>query len=285
MAPAPRIGPLRRQARRFAPPNVGQADLLIARLAALQRVTALQAVRELWEAAPATLLRFGARYYSQNDEDGIVHEILRRVGEGGRRFVEIGASDGRENNTIHLLLQGWSGLWVEGSPERCDAARARWAGPVREGRLEVRQQMVDADNVKALRERASQADVLSLDIDGNDYHILEALGRLSARLVVLEYNAALGPWVDWVMPYDAQHSWDGTDRYGASLLALERQMRGQGYALVACNVTGVNAFFVPQPLAEAHFDGPFTTEAQFQPARPWLQEGLVSGGIVGMGAR
>ena len=64
-------------------------------------------------ADPKRLLRYGFKLYAQNDEDGIIQEIFRRIGTTNRSFVEFGAQNGLENNTANLLLQGWSGLWIE----------------------------------------------------------------------------------------------------------------------------------------------------------------------------
>ena len=58
------------------------------------------------------LVKSGYRVYSQADEDGILHEIFRRIGEGKRTFLELGVGNGLENNTLFLLVQGWSGIWI-----------------------------------------------------------------------------------------------------------------------------------------------------------------------------
>jgi hypothetical protein len=62
--------------------------------------------------------------------------------------------------------------------------------------------------------------VLSIDIDGNDYWIWEAINCVKARVVVIEYNAKFPPDFEWVMPYNPDHIWDGSDNYGASLKSL-----------------------------------------------------------------
>lgn len=278
------MGFFRRQLRKVLPGNVKQSDALIRELRDVRRANLLQVAHTI-RSAPGhkgKLFQFGARFYSQNDEDGILHEIFRRIGDGSRKFLEIGAGDGTENNTLHLLLCGWTGTWVEGDPGSVKRAMERWAGPVRDGRLRILGTFLAVDNLQGIQEMARQADLLSLDIDGNDHHILEALGPLSARVVVLEYNAMLGPWADWVMPYNPTHQWDGSDRFGASLAAFQRSMDRLGYALVGCNMTGVNAFFVRRDLAKKHFEGPFTAEHQFQPYTPWLSAGLAPGLPVGI---
>jgi hypothetical protein len=87
---------------------------------------------------------------------------------------------------------------------------------------------------------------VSLDLDGNDYHITEALlgGGLRPALWISEYNARFSPSTNWVMPYDPLHRWQSTDYYGASLAAWCDLFAEAGYRLVCCNANGVNAFFV-----------------------------------------
>src|SRR6476660_9739248 len=68
---------------------------------------------------PRSLNRFEYKAFSQSGEDGILHEIFRRIGlEGAGTFIEIGVGDGLENNTLQLLQMGWRGLWLEADPRR-----------------------------------------------------------------------------------------------------------------------------------------------------------------------
>lgn len=62
---------------------------------------------------PKYLLKHGFKVYSHADEDGIIKEILKRIGVGQTTFVEIGCGSGIENNTVYLLMQGWSGLRMD----------------------------------------------------------------------------------------------------------------------------------------------------------------------------
>src|ERR1700761_1083021 len=68
-------------------------------------------------ADPKRLLRYGFKVYSQCDEDGIIQEIFRRIGTGNKRFVEFGVETGIECNSVKLLIEGWHGLWLDGSPD------------------------------------------------------------------------------------------------------------------------------------------------------------------------
>jgi len=207
------------------------------------------------ERGASGLRRLECSRFSQNGEDGVIAEIARRIGAQRRTFVEIGASDGRQNCTRALLEDGWSGVWVEGDPAAAAAARELAAGRS----VEVVEAFVDRSNAVALLREAGadeHADVLVIDVDGNDWWIWRALasGGLRPSVVIVEYNPHLGPWLDWRLPHDRDHRWDGSARYGASLQAFAALARRLGYALVHCEATGTNAFFVRRPLAGASLD-------------------------------
>jgi hypothetical protein len=233
------------------------------------------------------LLRFGYRVYSQSDEDGILHEILRRIGSGSRTFVEIGAGDGLENNTLFLLAQGWRGLWIEGSARKVAAARKKLGALVSDGRLRVERQFVTAGNIDEKIRRLAPApdvDLLSVDIDGNDYHVLRAIRSIEPRVIVAEYNAKFPPDVSWVMEYNEAHRWDESDYFGSSLKALEKLLAERGYSLVGCNLLGCNAFFVRRELAaDPPFCSPFTAENHYEPPRYFLLPAYDSGFPAGFG--
>jgi hypothetical protein len=225
------------------------------------------------------LLRSGRKVYSQNEEDGIIAEVFRRIGTSSRRFVEIGAGDGLENNTLWLLLQGWSGAWLEGQTSLAANISEKFAPLIASGRLTVLNTFATPESVRRLEREGffTGIDLLSLDIDGNDYHIIAALEKLEARLVVVEYNAKFPPPHKFIMKYDSKFHWDMTDYHGASLAAWDELLHVKGYSLVGCNITGVNAFFVRNDLVSGKFCEPLTPENHYEPARYWLTNGFVSG--------
>jgi hypothetical protein len=96
-------------------------------------------------------------------------------------------------------------------------------------------------------------DLLSIDIDGNDYWIWESLASVSPRIVVIEFNAGLDPARQLVQPYEPNWAWDSTAFYGASLGALRRLAERKGYQLVHVELTGSNAFFIRKDVAAGHF--------------------------------
>ena len=233
-------------------------------------------------ADPRRLERFGRKVYSQNDEDGIIEEIFRRIGTGARTFVEFGVSDGRECNTLKCLLEGWRGLWIEAGGEFCAAIRRVFPEQLAAGALELEESMVTAENIDGLIAasrvaRSGELDLLSIDIDGNDYYVLQAIRAVRARVVVIEYNAKFPPPMDLVIPYDPQHAWDGSDYMGASLQALANLAGRLGYQLVGTNITGANAFFVRSDLAGDRFFQPARAETLYNPPRYWITSGLVVG--------
>ena len=230
---------------------------------------------------PGRLERHGHKVWSQTDEDGILAEIFRRIGEGERRFVEFGVSDGRECNTLKLLVEGWRGLWMESSAASCAAIRRVFAAPLADGRLELEETSVTAENIEALlagsrTAAAGELDLLSIDIDGNDYHVLKSIRSVRPRVLVVEYNGKFPPPMDVVPTYDPAHAWDGTDYEGASLQAIANLAARRGYRLVGTNVAGVNAFFVREDLAGGRFAGGGAA-ALYNPARYWLTRGTSSG--------
>lgn len=229
---------------------------------------------------PKRLLAYGYKVYSQTDEDGIIREIFNRIGVANRTFVEFGVAGGLENNSLALLIDGWSGLWIEAHDGQAALIAERFAAPIAEGRLKLVHGRVTAENIDGLISGAGisgEIDMLGIDIDGNDYHVAKAITCVNPRLVVMEYNAKFRPPTSWVMAYNPDHVWDETDYFGASLTALEKLFAGKGYSLVGCNISGANAFFVRNHLVGDHFHAPFTAQNHYQPARYWIVDGFTSG--------
>jgi len=219
---------------------------------------------------PKRLLMYGFRGYSQLDEDGMIQEMFKRIGVSQRVFVEFGVGDGTENNTLYLLLSGWRGLWIDGNEANSACIRRQLAQFMKTGQLTFVQGFVDRDSINQMigdAHYSGEIDLLSIDIDGNDYWVWEAMSVLQPRAVVIEYNAVFRPPLAIVAEYKKDFVWDGTSYYGASLKALETLGSRKGYALVGCSLSGINAFFVRQDLVRDNFCAPFTAENHFEPPR------------------
>jgi hypothetical protein len=195
------------------------------------------------------------RVHSQNGEDGILAYLLARIGPTTHEVVEFGIGDGSECCAANLVLTfGWSALLLEASADDAAAAAAFYderAG----GRVVVEHAAVEPDTIDSqLGGRVAPVfDVLSVDIDGNDYWVLEALSAVRPRVIVVEYNASFGPERSVTIPYER-----GFDRYrahasgfyhGASLAALARLGERKGYVLAGCDSRGTNAFLVDSEAA------------------------------------
>lgn len=208
---------------------------------------------------PASLYRHEFRRYSQYGEDGVISEIFRRIGVAAGYCVEFGIETGEECNTRLLLTEGgWRGLLLDGSNLFVQQAKSLYSS---HPGVRVAQAFVTADNIRHLlrdHDTPRQFDLLSVDIDGNDYWVLASLlTEYHPRVIVVEYNARWVPPMEWVMPYHPAHVWDGSVVFGASLAAFAALLGRRGYTLVHCNFAGNNAFFVADD--ELHDRFPVTT--------------------------
>jgi hypothetical protein len=186
---------------------------------------------------------FECKIYSQNGEDGILQAIFGKIGMTNKFAVEFGVEDGSECNTRYLMdVKGWQAL-------RMDPADNR--------RPHIQKEFITAENINALFKKYNVSpvfDLLSIDIDGNDYWVWKALDpTYQPRVVVMEYNGKFPPPESKTIAYDAQFRWDGSDYYGASLGALHQLAAAKGYTLVGCDREGVNAFFVRDTELGEHF--------------------------------
>ena len=93
---------------------------------------------------------YGFKVYSQNDEDGIISEIFKRIGTTDKRFIEFGVENGLECNSHYLLLKGWSGLWLEGSKEQVRQIKNRFRPVLQSGQLQCCQAFITRENVNQL---------------------------------------------------------------------------------------------------------------------------------------
>ena len=140
-------------------------------------------------------------------------------------------------------------------------------------KLTIKQAFITKENIQEIFKESNvpiEFDLLSIDIDGNDYWVWQALNQYRPRVVIIEYNSTIGPSIEWIMKYNSEHSWDKTNYFGASLKALELLGQQKGYKLVGCNLAGINAFFVRDDLVEDKFTSPFTSENHFEPMRNYL---------------
>jgi len=211
--------------------------------------------------------------FSQFGEDGIISEIFKRIGVTNRFFVEFGVEIGLECNTTNLLLNQWSGLWIEGSEKFCNSINESFQKEIANHQLTVLNRFITRDNIESIFTEGNvpaEPDLLSIDIDFNDYYVWQAIKKFKPRVVILEYNAVMRPDVAWVVEYNEKATATGTSYFGASLKAYEMLGREKGYCLVGCTFSGVNAFFVRQDCIADLFEAPFTAANHYEPPRYFL---------------
>ena len=207
----------------------------------------------------------GFRCYSQTDEDGILLFLLSVVGTSTKRSVEICAGDGIECNTANLIINhGWHGLLVDGDEGLVARGRQFYARSPSTAVFPPAfvHSWVTRENINRLLDEhgfVEEIDVLSIDLDGIDYWIWDAIEVARPRVVVVEYQDILGPSRSWTVPYSDDFSSAGSPRTrgmpnfaGASLPAFVKLGRRKDYRLVGINRYGYNAFFIRNDLG-GHF--------------------------------
>lgn len=186
--------------------------------------------------------------FSQWGEDGILSWLIDRIKPQSQRFVEFGVEDYQESNTRYLMMSRyWSGLIIDGSDSNINAVRSSQLAYKCD--LKAVASFITAENINVILANNGfdgPVGILSVDIDGVDYWVLEKI-RNDADIIVVEYNDILGP-EPLSVPYDAQFQrlkkhWSGM-YWGASLEAFRHLLEQRGYVLAGTNRAGTNAFFV-----------------------------------------
>ena len=248
--------------------------------------TEIERVLAPLRSTPKRLEPFGYKVYSQNDEDGILYEIFNRLKIRQGLFCEIGVENGLECNTLYLIHQGWRGCWLERNESQSGPICTTFASLINSRRLVLGVGAVTPDNVNktvaaALRPtgRAPQElDFLSIDIDGMDIYLWEALD-FSPKVICIEYNAKFPPPLVKKPVLDPDNVWRGSDYMGSSLSALCETGKQKGYTLVGTNIVGGNVFFVRTDLAGDLFESNATAGHLYNPPRYWLYFDHFIGGI------
>jgi hypothetical protein len=131
-----------------------QTEIIMRRLHALTYIDAEQYRRSLFSDEKYRegnrLEPYGFKVYSQCDEDGIIQEIFNRIGLKSRTFIEFGVGNGLENNTLKLLLEGWSGLWIEGNGNYVAQINGKFHDVITAGKLQVKGALITRENINSL---------------------------------------------------------------------------------------------------------------------------------------
>lgn len=178
------------------------------------------------------------RYISQNGEDGVLQKIFDIIGVTNKYYVDFGAGNGHYASNVKYFKEayGWEGLLLEG---------IRTAG---DPSINLHPAFITAENICDIFKQhnvPSEFDLISIDIDGNDFYVWQALSaQYKPRVVVIEFNRCFNYDEDKVMAYDANYRWDSSEYCGASICALYNLGRSLGYSLVYQESSGANLFFI-----------------------------------------
>lgn len=191
------------------------------------------------------LLAYRKNVTSEYGEDGIIERIFNIVGERSRWCVELGALNGKHHSNVWNLLKNreWSGVLIEADPTYYERLAAEYASTPSAHTIQAfvsfeGEQALDAIFSKTPLPR--EFDLLSLDIDGNDYHLWDSLKIYLPRVLVIEFNPSIPSYVSFVQRRDM------SVYQGSSLKSIVELSRTKGYELIAVNEG--NAFFVKKEL-------------------------------------
>jgi hypothetical protein len=193
------------------------------------------------ERTGAWLNAYARKVTSQYGEDGIIEKVLEVIGKSDKWCVEFGSWDGRKcSNTYNLIAtKGYSAVLIESSAKRFADLKENFRG---NDKVICVNEFVGYDSTDGLdvilgrTEIPKDFDLLSIDIDGADYHVWEAVKDYRPKVVVIEFNPTIPRTVEFVQPRDFSVT------QGSSLLSISRLGKSKGYELVA--VTKNNGIFV-----------------------------------------
>lgn len=190
------------------------------------------------------------KVFSQFGEDGIIQYLINNVPLKDKSFIEFGVENYKESNTRFLLINNnWRGLIIDSSKENIEFIRSDsiyW-----KYNIKAICEFVNKDNINDIfTQYGFNGDIglLSIDIDGNDYWVWEAINTVNPRIVICEYNSIFGNEYAVTIPYFSNFNrtkFHFSNLYfGASLPALYSLAKKKGYFFIGCNSAGNNAFFI-----------------------------------------
>lgn len=194
------------------------------------------------------------KVFSQWGEDGIIQYLVRNIPNIKKQFIEFGIEDFFEANCRFLLMKDfWEGFVIDGSQDNLYSLRNSY--------YYWRHQLVDCcsfitkDNICDLLSKSNfdkDLGIISVDIDGIDYYVFEALSEWTPAIYIFEYNSLFGKDLPVTVPYDAAFTRNtahySNQYWGASLPAFHHLATLRGYSLVGTNTAGNNAFYVRNDL-------------------------------------
>lgn len=195
-----------------------------------------------------TLNNYKKNIFSQYGEDGILEEILKRLVIKNGTCIEFGAWDGvLLSNTANLWKNGWKGILIEQDDSKFERLTRvtdgyncinikKFVKPTGLNSIEniIKDKGIDFNEIK----------LLSIDIDGNEYHIIKNLSKLRPSILIAEYNPTIPKDMELISKEDAF--------FGSSARSIVEISQSKGYKLVA--ITETNCIFVDNKFSDNFSD-------------------------------
>lgn len=231
--------------------------------------------KQIEDKTPGNIVKYGYKCYSGGEEDGIIAAIFNTIPVSNKVFLEIGCGFGIENNTHFMLLNDWKGTWIDGEKKFIDAIK-KYLGSDTFNQLLIKNYFVDKNNINEIFNETlthfgtNEIDFFSLDIDGNDYHLMETMfsSQILPKVICVEYNGKFPYPCNVKVAYKQDFVWMGDDYMGVSLGAWVELFNKYNYTLLSCDATGNNAFFIKNEYTQLF--NIYTPEELYQPSRYYL---------------
>jgi hypothetical protein len=244
----------------------------------LKQINIQQVKEEIRHKTPDSLALSSYSAYSQNDEDDILRKIFEKIDTGNPlTFFEFGVEP-VENNTLYMFLGGAKGCWYDKGLTEFKNKYGEKPG------LKIYDEFITLDNIESLVTQGltflnvskNNLDLLSFDLDGNDYYFIDTINKagILPKVYCLEYNAKFVPPMDIKIKYNPQHWWKEDDYFGCSLQSYVDLLK-ENYTLVCCNLTGSNCFFVRNDFK--HLFTLYSVADLYQPPRYYLGDKTFKG--------
>lgn len=196
---------------------------------------------------PYWLLEYKKNIFSQTGEDGIIEKILEIIPDKDFWCVEFGAWDGIMNsNSRNLILNfDYSAVLIEGGKQKFEELKKNYSNNQKVIPLYKFVGFSENDNLDSILESTpipKNFDFLCIDIDGNDYHIWNAIKNYQPKVVCIEFNPTIPTEIEFVQPADFRVN------QGASLLSITNLAKTKGYELIS--IIDFNAFYVDKKYFE-----------------------------------
>lgn len=190
------------------------------------------------------------KVFSQWGDDGIIQYLIHQLNIRTKTFIEFGVENYTESNTRFLLMNNnWKGIVIDGSPDNIQYIKndnITWKHS-----LTALQKFITPENINPIFSEqgfSGEIGLLSIDIDGNDYYVWNAINTVSPIIVICEYNSLFGAKAPYTIPYESSfvRAQQGFAKlfYGASITSLCDLAENKGYSFIGCNSAGNNAYFI-----------------------------------------